>query len=223
MGREITVKGYARVTAPSDITGVRVTVRGKEYDYKLAVQSMTAMTVRIKDAIEDAGIPRNDLKTSNVSVKQAYRKKKVGEDKYGDPRYEDAPDGFEYVQDLSFEFKNDNEKLSKSVANIMACDVTPRIEFFFKSSDREGMKNRALADACKNAKNEAEIIVQSVGAHLGRLITVKRNVREREYEPYDDLCLMEATIGCARDMTLDVDPEDSSVSEEVTMVWEIVD
>ena len=223
MNRTISVKGKATVTAPADITGVRVSAKGHEDTFEKAINAMTQCTVKLKDAIEAAGIPSEYLKTSDVSVTQAYRKVKIGVDKYGDDKFKDVADGFDYFQNIKFEFPNDNEKLSKAISGILDCKIEPRINFYFRSSDVEGMKNRALADACRNAKVEAETIVQSVGARLGKLLSVERNVRRS----YDDDDYMECTIGvptCARnEIMMDVDPEDASVLEDVTMVWEIED
>lgn len=223
MNRTISVKGKATITAPADITGVRVSAKGHEDTFEKAINAMTQCTVKLKDAIEAAGIPRKDLKTSDVSVKQAYRKVKKGVDKYGDDKFEDVADGFDYYQNIKFEFPNDNEKLAKSIGGILDCKIEPRIEFYFRSSDVEGMKNRALVDACRNAKTEAETIVQSVGAGLGKLLSVERNVR-RSYDDEDYMvCNIAAPIRASNDIIMDVDPEDASVFEDVTMVWEIED
>ncbi len=224
MNRTISVKGKATVTAPADITGVEACVKGHESTFKDAINKMTQCTVKLKDAIETAGIPRDDLRTSNVSVRQAFRKVKIGVDKYGEDKFKDVADGFDYSQNIRFEFPNDNEKLSKAIGGIIGCDIEPRIEFYFRSSDTEGMKNKALADACRNAKTEAETIVESVGAKLGKLLSVERNVR-RLYDDDEDYrrCTMGASNCMSDSILMDVDPEDASVCEDVTMVWEIED
>ena len=82
------------------------------------------------------------------------------------------------------------------------------------------MKNRALAEACRHAQEEAETIVTAVGAKLGKLLSVDRNFRtysdyddERGYDmPLESACLSES-----------IDPEDYSVDQSVEMVWEITD
>jgi len=220
MERTITMKGRATVTAPSDITVVSMRVSGKEATFEEAVKAMTESTVKLKDAVEKAGIPRKKFKTSELSVDLAYRKERIGKDRYGDDKFRDVPDGFSYKQKVSFEFKNDNEKLSKALTYIMDCGVTPRIEFYFKNSDLEGMKNKALAEACRHAQEEATTIVESVGAKLGKLIRVDRNFSYRDYDDSECDCSM-PVIGCRADMALDIDPEDTSVDQYVTMEWEI--
>ena len=220
MERTITMKGRATVTAPSDITVVSMRVSGKEATFEEAVKAMTESTVKLKDAVEKAGIPRKKFKTSELSVDLAYRKERIGKDRYGDDKFRDVPDGFSYRQNVSFEFKNDNEKLSKALTYIMDCGVTPRIEFYFKNSDLEGMKNKALAEACRHAQEEAKTIVESVGAKLGKLIRVDRNFSCRDYDDEECECSM-PVIGCSANMAIDIDPEDTAVDQYVTMEWEI--
>lgn len=223
MERMINMSGKATVTAPSDITVVSFDVTGRAKEYSKAVQEMTDCTVRLKDAIEKSGIAREALKTTNLSVSQAYSKRKIGVDEDGDDVYKEYPDGFVYEQGLSFEFPNDNKKLADVLGRIMKMDITPRIRFSFRNSDMEALKNRALQEACRHAKDEAETIVQSVGAKLGKLLSVDRKFSSYGgYEDYSD-CKMLASPIYDGGFGLDIDPEDTSVEESVTMVWEIED
>ena len=63
--------------------------------------------------------------------------------------------------------------------------------------------------------------MESVGAKVGKLISVERSFSTI----YDD---DDRSIGCSiascstfEPMMLDIDPEDTSVEQSVTMVWEI--
>ena len=221
--RTIRIQKRSTVSAPADITVVNADISGFNATFEGAMKALARCTKQVRDAIQKAGIPREDLRSSQLSIEQNYREEKIGEDKHGNDKFRRVPDGFLYRQNIKFEFPNDNEKLAKSIGGILDCKIEPRIEFYFRSSDVEGMKNRALADACRNAKIEAETIVQSVGAGLGKLLSVERNVR-RSYDDEDYMvCNIAAPIRASNDIIMDVDPEDASVFEDVTMVWEIED
>ncbi len=223
MERTIKVKGNATVTAPADITCVRTSVSGVAPSYNEAVEALTKITKKLKDAIEFAGIARNELKTSGLSVSQHYRDKKIGVDKDGHDKFKKVADGYSYYQNVYFEFPNDNDKLTVAITNIIDCKVTPDIRFFFKNSDPEKMKNDALAKAAANARSEAEIIVNAAGAKLGKLLYVDRGVGRRyDDDDYEECRFMSNSIA-SPDCTLDVDPEDDSCSQTVTMTWEIED
>ena len=224
MERTITVKGYAKMNMPADITSVSVTVSGKEGDFDRAMEAMIECTVKIKDAIEKAGLVRSELKTSNLSIVQSYRKRKIGTDRNGYDKFEDVEDGFCYEQDVSFEFPNDNRKLTDIVRNIKYTGVTPKIDFGFRSSSSESVKNELLAQSAKNALGEAKAIVEAVGSKLGKLLSVDRRggydddyVYRRRAIEYDGDC-----CNCASP-SLDIDPDDITVGQEVVMTWEIAD
>ena len=225
MERTITVRGYAKTKMPADITSVSMKVSGKEAEFDEAMESMIECTAKIKDAIAKAGLPRNELKTSNVSIEQSFRKRKIGTDKNGYDKFETVPDGFSYEQDVIFEFPNDNRKLTDVIRNIKETGVTPMIVFGYRNSNPESVKNELLAQSSRNAFEEARAIVEAVGSKLGRLLAVDRRggyddddyVPRRRTIEYDDVC-----CNCAAP-PLDIDPDDITVGQEVVMTWEIAD
>ena len=218
--RTISITGRAIVKTISDITVVRAKVSGVAKTFDKALKELSKSTKDLKDAIERAGIDRDALKTTDLAVDRHFKKVKDGTDKYGDPKYKSVPDGFDYRQNISFEFPNDNGKLSAAVMNIIQCNVEPKIVFSYRSSRYEEAKNEALAKAVENARKEAEIIVKAAGAKLGKLLDVgKESYRDdREYDHNEMLC-----DACAYpdEIDFDVNPEDEIVSQNVEMTWEI--
>ncbi len=221
MERRITVIGRAKVTAPADITIVRTSVSGKEDTYEKAVSKMTETTVKLKDAIEAAGLSRDKLKTSSLSVRQAYRKKKIGEDRYDNDKFEDVPDGYEYSQNVSFEFENSNEILSECLTNINNLEITPKIQFDFRTKDPEAFKLIALAEASKNARDQAETIVTALGAKLGKIVSISKDRVYSRYDDEEDCGDIGSVKMCANSLSVDVDPEDIATEQTVTVIWEI--
>ncbi len=224
MERTIVVMGKATVTAPADITVVRTSVSGVEPTYPEAVEALAKITKRLKDAIESAGIPREKLKTTSLSVSQHYRDKKIGVDKDGHEKFKKVPDGYSYSQNVSFSFPNDNKKLTVAITNIIDWKVSPDIRFYYRNSDIEKMQREALAKASENAFDEAKTIVSAVGARLGRLLSVDRAPRRYyDEDDYDDNRLMCCKNLANADYSFDVEPEDDSFSDSVKMTWEIAD
>ncbi len=221
MCRTIKLTGEATVTAPADITVVRATIEGVEETFEKAMQSLARCTGQVKDAMEAAGIPRKDLKSSQLSVQQNYREEKIGEDRHGNDKFRMVPDGFSYVQNVSFEFPNDNEKLSRAIGGIMGCDVTPRIAFSFKSSDPGSMSDRALEEAAENARREAEIIMKAAGTRLGRLVSAERGDGFERRFAENDVAYAPRMMKAAGTVRMDFDPEDVSCTRSVTLEWEI--
>ena len=214
----------AEVVAPSDITVVKARVSGKAKTFEAALKELAKSTKKLKDAIEDAGLERKALKTTDLKVERHYKKVKDGVDNYNHVRYKDVPDGFDYSESIRFEFPNDNDILSKSVMNIIECKVEPKIVFYFKSSQYEDAKNEALAKAAQNARREAELIVTSAGGKLGKLLSVsKDSYRHYERDYYRENEILCCNNMVADDIDFEVEPEEENVSQTVEMVWEIED
>ena len=222
MERTIRMKGRATVTAPSDITVVSMNISGKETGFAEALETMSRTTGRLKDLISSAGIERDSIKTSDLKVEQSYRKVKIGTDRNGYDKFKEVEDGFDYYQKIHFEFPTDNTVLSDVIKNVSKSGATPRIIFSFRNSDPEGMKNRALAEACRHAQEEAETIVTAVGAKLGKLLSVDRNFSTCGDYDDEDGYNMPLRSACLSE-SMDIDPEDYSVDQSVEMVWEITD
>ena len=223
MARTITVKGRAVVKSPADMTVVRASVEGVAPTFSKALDAVSESTALFKDAAEDAGIRRDTLKTSNFSVSQHFKEKKVGVDKDGRSVYKKFEDGFSYHQDFRFEFPNDNALLTRLVNNILDNGIAPKIYLDFVSSDPEAAKNEALRKATENAMTEARIIVGAAGARLGRLLEVKRG-GSSDYDD-DDYGYRRTSLECCCNIAanIDIDPEDVSTSDSVTLTWEIED
>ena len=222
--RTISIRGMAEVVAPSDITVVKARVSGKAKTFEEALRELAKSTKKLKDAIEDAGLDRKALKTTDLKVERHFKKVKDGTDNYNHTKYKDVPDGFDYSESISFEFPNDNDVLSKSVMNIIDCKVEPRIVFYFRSSQYEDAKNEALAKAAQNARREAELIVTSAGGKLGKLLSVsKDSYRHYERDYYRENEILCCNNMVADDIDFEVEPEDENVSQTVEMVWEIED
>ncbi len=219
--RTIRIEGEASVSAPSDITVVHANISGVNATFNGAMKALSRCTKQVKDAVEKAGIPRDDLKSSQLSIEQNYREEKIGEDKHGNDKFRQVPDGFIYRQNVMFEFPNDNTKLSRAIENITECDVEPKITFHFRCSREAELKRKALGEATKTARKEAETMMEAAGTRLGKLVYATKGEDERPYayknEVFYDKCRCEGSVH------LDFNPEDQEFRQVVTLEWEIED
>ena len=218
MERTITVTGTATVTAPADVTVVMSCVQGVAKSFGEAAKALSDSTAALKDALEGAGIPRDSLRTSDLTIEQHFREEKIGEDRHGNDKFRNVPDGFSYMQNIMFEFPNDNEKLSKSISNIMKCCIEPRITFTYRSSDPESMRIEALSKATANARAEAEAIVKAAGSRLGMLLEVGRNPDPPMFKARNAVSYCEDSC---EGISIDVNPTDASTTQTVTLKWSI--
>ena len=218
MERTITVTGTATVTAPADITVVTARVQGVSASFSGAAKALSDSAAALKDALENAGIPRDSLRTTDLSVEQHFREEKIVEDRHGNDKFRNVPDGFSYSQNILFEFPNDNKKLSGAISNIMKCCIEPVISFSYKSSDPEAMKIKALSKATSAARAEAEAIVKAAGSRLGMLLEVNRNPEPPMFKARNNMSFCEDSCEA---ISLDVNPADASSTQTVTLTWSI--
>ncbi len=222
MSRKIRLVGEATVTAAADVTVVRAEISGVEETFEGATKALARCTGQVKDAVERAGIPRKDLRSSQLSIQQNYREEKIGEDRHGNDKFRNVPDGFSYRQDVSFEFPNDSANLSAAIENIMGCEVNPRITFSFKSSDPESMMAKALEKATENACRDAAIVAKAAGARLGRLIHAEKGGEMRPFTVESDMAYGRRMMAKGA-VAMDFDPQDQEFRQSVTLEWEISD
>ncbi|AGI48392.1 hypothetical protein TALC_01414 [Thermoplasmatales archaeon BRNA1] len=219
MKRTIRITGNAVVNAPANTTVVRAEIEGLEETFEDAVESLTKATRHIKDSISKLGIQRDSIKTSQLSIKAHYRKVKKGVDEDKKPIYVDKFDGYAFSQNISFRFPNDNEKLTAAVKRIYDVRASVKVYFSFVNDDPERMYREALVRATEKAKTEAEAIVSAAGSKLGRLVDVKKG---SDY--YDgDYCRKSYSAPMVMGKPLDIDPEDDSASQSITLTWTIED
>lgn len=219
--RTIRIEGTGKVSAPADITVVEASISGVNATFNGAMKALARCTRQVKDAVEKAGIPRDDLKSSQLSIEQNYREEKIGEDRHGNDKFRQVPDGFAYRQNVKFEFPSDEDKLSAAIENIMACDVEPRITFSFRNSDEAAMNDKAIAEASRNAMREARIILESTGSRLGRLVHAQVGDFRPTYGCRNEVMYAAKAMDCSARM--DFDPEDIEYVQNVTLEWEIED
>ncbi len=223
MDRILRIEGTARISAPADITVVKAFISGVKPTFEEAVRSLADCTRQVKDAVEKAGVPRDDVRSSRLSIQQNFREEKIGEDRHGNDKFRNVPDGFSYSQDVSFEFPTDSDKLSESVMNIMACDVQPRITFSFRSSELDSVNEKALKEAVINARREAETIAEAAGCRLGALVNVERRGPMVANRCYEDAIDFPKSKAMGAPLSFDFNPEDVDVERSVYMEWEIAD
>ncbi len=216
--RTIRIQKRSTVSAPADITVVNADISGVNATFEGAMKALARCTKQVRDAIQKAGIPREDLRSSQLSIEQNYREEKIGEDKHGNDKFRRVPDGFLYRQNIKFEFPNDNDKLSAAIENIMATDVEPKVVFYFKSSSEEEMKNKALAKATADARREAEIVMEAAGTRLGKLIHAQVGESSFDHGFRNEVMYERKAMDCAK---IEFDPEDIDFEEGITLEWEI--
>ena len=219
MTRTITVTGKSNVKASPDRTRIGLNLKATlpEYD-KCLERSVEDMNV-IVECIKKFGFERKELKSSGFEIN---RKTEGYRDKHNDWKQRFV--GYEYTQDLSFSFENDNKRLGKLLYALAHLSIIPEINISYFCSDSEAVKDMLLESAIRDAKKKAELLTVAAGVRLCRILNIDYSWIEVAFES-DNMRFcqsLEPEIKCAAGAyDVDFEPDDVSASDSVRITFEI--
>lgn len=216
--RTITVTGRGGVHIVPDVTRVKVSVSAvrPEYGdcYEVAKENNAQLSRIMVMMRLDPKLP----KTTRLDISQHYRNVN---DKYGHYDHRE-PDGFELSQSIKIDLGIDNELLSKLVKCIGSLMTGVEIQIGYTVMDPRPAQMKMLERAVKDAKEKARIMVAAAGCQLGPVMSI--TYAWRELEVYSQARAIhsseEARVCCSE--SLDISPDDLAASDDVTVVWRII-
>lgn len=218
--RTIRVTGKGQIKVKPDMTRITMTLEGLLKDYGETLRHSSEDAEVLKDVLSDFGFARADLKTLNFSVDTAYESCKDR-----DGSYKQRFSGYRFRHTLKVEFPSGNDRLGRVLYALANCKVRPEFRISYTVSDPEAAKNALLGKAVADAKEKASVLAQAAGVTLKDIQTVDYSWGEIdfEYRPMSNEVMMECCTApmAAKSYDLDIEPDDISVSDTVTLVWEI--
>ena len=215
--RTIRVTGKGQISVHPDMTRITTTATGKDREYGETLRRSSEDTEALKDVLSGFGFERSDLKTLNFSVDTVYESYRDR-----DGTYQQRFTGYSFTHTMKVEFPSDNERLGRVLYALANCKVKPEFRISYTVSDPEAVKNTLLGKAVADAKEKAAVLTRAGGVTLKDIQSIDYSWGEIdfEYRPMSrDLMLSECAPAMSCDM--DIEPDDISVSDTVTVVWEI--
>ena len=200
----ITVKGKGYALAPPDTVTLSFGVGSKARDYADCLDNLNERTAALRDSA--SGVDCAELKTTDPGVEIERR----------------------YVKDRTFEGARGvtqpadrtacrQGELNRVLGVISQGRSGAEIQIHFSVKDTEDLRQRALAEAVRVARLSAETLAQAAGVKLGKLQSMAHGwdeIRVSGQPAYGVVCDSAATP------SVDIDPEDVSTSESVTLMYE---
>lgn len=131
---------------------------------------------------------------------------------------------------MDIEFDYDSEMVGKVLGAVESGFANPQLNISFTLKDKDALGDMLLEKVTKNAKRRAEIVCKAADVKLGKLLNVNYNWNEINVyskSAFDQgnttgvLFAPTATNEALAPKT-DIQPEDISVSDSATFVWEII-
>ncbi len=157
----LVVNGQASYEVSPDLAYVRIGVKTESKDAQQAQNENAQKMNKVRDAINNLGIKREDLKTSNYSV---YTDREYISDKKYIDKYVVRNQLIIKIRDLTMVAQVIDE-CSKAGANQIN-----NVQFAIE--DEEGAYQKALQLAMKNAKGKADAILGTFGKNVGTPVRI---------------------------------------------------
>lgn len=220
--RVIRVTGYGQLKLPPDLTRLMIGLTGTEKEYAQALTRCEEKTRALREAVAPFGFAEEDLKTTEFRVDTRYESE---QDKHGNWRQVFA--GYQYTHRLKLEFPVDNDRLGKVLYAVAHADTVPEMSLQYTVADVEAAKNALIGKAVEDAREKAAILTQAADVALGEVLSINYAENGMRFET-DTMFLREesAAFGAPRmkaaSYDMAVQPDDITVRDSVTVVWEIV-
>lgn len=204
MKRTITVTGRGEITLCPDTAKLTMELREEGAGHAAVTVACGARAELLLSALEKAGIDRKEVRTLSLRV---------------DARYETTDGartfaGYTAVQRLQLLCGADAGTLAPILEAARTSGADPLLSLDYTVRDLQSYRANLLSLAVEDAADKAAIIAEAACVPLGRLLSVT-------YAQPVAMPMRTLRMAARGDFGADLTPEDVTLSDEVTAVYEI--
>ncbi|MCL2116416.1 MAG: SIMPL domain-containing protein [Methanobrevibacter sp.] len=221
----ISVKGKGNLKMSPNLTIVDFEIDVKNKDYEEAYKKYKKSLKKLNNIIKSLKFQKEDLKTKywNAYPTMDYKEKLVGTNRV----IREKVKKYKISHSLKLEFDINNETLSNLLSEISKSEFPLDMNIRYGIKDKESVKNQLLEKSMIDAKNKAEIMVQSLGKELGELKEINYNVDNiaiKHFNPFEvglkNLQFQES-VDLSDFQVDDFEPDDIEFKDDVEVIWAI--
>ena len=218
--RTIRVTGKGQIKVRPDLMRITMTLSDRYPEYSESLRHSSEDTEDLKDLLAGFGFVRADLKTLSFSVDPEYESYR---DRNND--YQQRFAGYRYRHIMKVEFDLDNDRLGRILYALAHCSLHPEFSISYTVKDPEASKNLLLGKAVAGAKEKAAVLTRAADLSLREIQSIDYSWGEIdfEYRPMNRALMADASMSAKASpaYAMDIEPDDISVSDTVTVIWEI--
>ncbi len=219
--RTICVTGKGTLKLRPDLTRLTITLQGTDADYGAVLQRSAEDTETLRTVLAGLGFARETLKTVQFDVDTVY-------EGYQDEKgvYRNRFTGYQFQHTLKLEFPIDDRLLGRALYELAHCGAKPEFHIAYTLSDPESAKSALLSKAVHDARAKAETLAAAAGVALGGIRSIDYSMEQlnMEVRPMRKLAMADnCAVESAGRYDMNITPDDISVSDTVTVLWEIMD
>lgn len=219
MPRTITVKGTGKVSATPNYVVLTMSLEARNLDYNQAMERSATQLDQLNKALLSMGFEEDALKTTDFHVRTDYAHV---QDKSG--TYHNEFNGFVCSHSLKLEFDFDTQRLAQALSTVSDCLAQPELAVAFTVKDTAPVADELLREATINGRKKAESLCEASGVILGPLLSIDYNFGDLNPFSNTRYSMGESNLRGAAPMmakSMDIRPDDISVTDTATFVWEI--
>lgn len=217
MANTIHVTGKGAVHIVPDVTRLQISVDRVYETYDDAYKKAKENSKWICDILEYNKLSAKMAKTTRMDISEHTHSK-----------YDSAGhhigyvvDGYTLDQHVRIDLGIDNVLLNRLVRGIGKFVEGAEINIGYTVKDARPAEMLMLERAVKDAKAKAEVMAKAIDCELGAVIDINYGYQEvHVYAEARNIHSCEEAKACTSD-SLDITPEDLSVSDNVTVEWEL--
>ena len=206
--RIIRVRGSAHMAGVPDWVVISFDARSHDYLYEKCMEQMGKNTENLRSELVSIGFEADNLKTSDFQINPDFEWVKN----------QRTFRGYRASHHLRIEFAFDKEFLNKVLHVLGKSESEASFQISFIIKDPEPLKQKALAEAVRNARSKAEVLAEASGVNLGEIQQIDYSWSEVHFDSSMKLSSMAEPEMMA---SYDITPDDIDVSDSVTVVWSI--
>ncbi len=210
----ITVSGEGRVTAPADMATIRIGVQHEGATTAEALDATSVATAAILEALETAGIKRDDMRTTGVGLVPRYGANVLGNIDYS------KIEGYTSTNSIAVDVY-DLSLLGGLLADAVEAGANTIDGVTFGLADHEALVDQARIDAVNKAKHAAEVYAQAAGESLGSVMSMTEMGGGGFYAVMSEPMMRSDEAAVKYDVPLA--PSNIDVTASVSIVWALAE
>jgi len=208
--RVISVQGRGTVKAEPDLVQLsfRISVLDQEYDGAMA--RLNDRVSQLRQDVAAVDVDPKGLKTTNFNISPKHY--------WSDEEEEQIFLGFEAEHDLNLELPLDQDLLNRALIRLAESASQATFSIYFAVKDQDALRQRVLADAVAQARENAETLARAAGVQLGEILRIEYGWTEVRFS--ERMMTYEASEMPTSPMP-DIQPDEIEAGDNVTVIWAI--
>lgn len=213
--KTITVTGRGGIHVSPDVTRIELDLVSIHESYEEAYLQATANTDKLSKIMKEVNLSTSLPKTIRFDID---KKTEAEYDKFHNYTGEKFI-GFGLTHKVKIDLGMDNMILNNVIQLIGKYLKQAEINIGYTVKDYRPSQLKMLDRAVKDAKEKADVMAKACGCSLGLVKSINYSVEEFHiYSQARQIHGADEAI-CCNEQSLDITPDDLSVSDDVTVIW----